>query len=80
MNMMMIDVTHIDGVGLGDEVVLLGAQGEDRIGAEDIAAWTGTINYEVISRIGVHVPRVGVDTDASPVVRNTAYRPPKKPR
>lgn len=79
MNMMMIDVSHIDGVELGDEVVLMGAQGDERVRAEDIAAWTGTINYEVISRIGVHVPRIGVDNDDSPGVQNAPYRLPKKP-
>ena len=38
----MIDVTHIPEVKLGDEVVLIGAQGDDRIRAEDVAVHFGT--------------------------------------
>lgn len=46
-----VDVTHIPDVTIGDEVVLLGAQGEERITADDIAARLGTINYEVVTTI-----------------------------
>ena len=35
----------------GDEVVLLGAQGNDRITAEEIGDWLGTINYEVVTSL-----------------------------
>jgi alanine racemase len=47
-------------VQAGDEVVLLGAQGGERIGAEEVAGWMGTIGYEVVCRIGERVPRVHV--------------------
>ncbi len=57
MNMIMIDVTHVPGVGVEDEVVLLGEQGGDRITAEQMADWLGTINYEITTRIAEHVPR-----------------------
>ena len=60
MNMCMVDVTDIPGVGVEDEVVLLGAQGEERISAEQVAAWCGTISYEVVSRIHPGLPRVVV--------------------
>ena len=52
----MIDVSGVPGVWLGDEVVLIGAQGEDRITAEEVAARLGTINYEVVSAILARVP------------------------
>ncbi|MDD2695964.1 MAG: alanine racemase [Anaerolineales bacterium] len=42
----------------GDEVVLIGRQGEAHISAEDIAARWGTINYEVACAVGARVPRV----------------------
>jgi alanine racemase len=42
----------------GDEVVLLGAQGGERISVEEVAIWMGTIGYEVVCRIGERVPRV----------------------
>ena len=50
-----IDVTHIPDVSIGDEVVLLGKQGDDEISAEEIAGWLETSNYEVITTI---LPRV----------------------
>jgi alanine racemase len=66
MNMCMIDVTDIPGVGLEDEVVLLGGQGDECISAEQMAAWCGTISYEVISRIHPALPRVVVNEDDPP--------------
>jgi alanine racemase len=57
MNLTMVDVTDIPGVSLEDEVVLLGAQESERISAEQLAAWAGTINYEVVTRADPHAPR-----------------------
>jgi alanine racemase len=51
MNLTMVDVTDVPQAALEDEVVLLGADGEERISAETLAAWAGTINYEMVSRI-----------------------------
>lgn len=61
MDMIMIDVTEIAGAQVGDEVVLLGAQGTDRITAEELAALGGTIHYEVLCALGARVPRVMTD-------------------
>lgn len=58
MNMCMADVTDVPGVDLEDEVVLLGSQGEERISAEQLASWCGTISYEVVSRIHPSLPRI----------------------
>jgi len=58
MDMCMIDVTDVPGVTAGDEVVLIGSQGNDRITADDIAALTGTISYEVLCAISSRVPRI----------------------
>ena len=44
----------------GDEAVLIGAQGEEAILAEEVAARLGTINYEVTCGISARVPRVAV--------------------
>lgn len=52
-----IRVDHIADVAIGDEVVLLGAQGGARIRAEDVAARLGTIGYEVVTNILARVPR-----------------------
>lgn len=58
MDQTMIDVTDIPGVREGDEVVLIGRQGQEEITVEDVAKRLGTINYEVISEIMARVPRV----------------------
>jgi alanine racemase len=60
MDQCMIDVTHIPGVKQGDEVVLIGEQGAERIRAEDVAANLGTNNYETVSTVMARVPRVYV--------------------
>lgn len=62
MNLTMMDVTGVEGVTVGDEVVLLGAQGKERITAEEIAARIGTINYEVYCTIGKSNRRVYIDS------------------
>lgn len=58
MDMVMVDVTRIAGATVGDEAVIIGRQGDDRITADDIAEWTGTIAYEVLCTIGPRVPRL----------------------
>jgi alanine racemase len=58
MDQTMLDVSEIPGVRQGDEVVLIGEQGSERITAEDVAERLGTINYEVVSEILARVPRV----------------------
>jgi alanine racemase len=55
------DVTDIPGVESGDEVLLIGEQGADRITADELASVTGTIPYEVLCAISARVPRVMVD-------------------
>ena len=57
MDMLTVDVTDIDGVGPGDEVVFLGSQGDQRIDAREMAAWIGTIPYEILCRLGARVER-----------------------
>ncbi|OON95949.1 MAG: alanine racemase [Candidatus Epulonipiscium fishelsonii] len=57
MDQFMVDVTGINDVKLGDEVVVFGKQGEKNIFVEEIAMLTDTINYEIICMIGKRVPR-----------------------
>lgn len=49
MNLCMVDVSHVQGVCVGDEVILLGEH--EAVSADAIARHTGTINYEVVTRI-----------------------------
>ena len=55
-----LDVTEIPGVEAGDEVVILGTQGRETITAYDHALATGTIPWEVFTRIGARVRRIAV--------------------
>jgi len=60
MDLMMIDVSHIDGAIVGDEAVLMGRQGDQEISATELAERAGTISWEIITRIGQRVRRVYV--------------------
>jgi len=60
MDQTMVDITHLDNVHVGDEVVLVGRQGSEEITPEEIAAARGTINYEVPISFLKRVPRVYV--------------------
>ena len=57
MDMLMVDVTGLD-VSPGDEVVIIGPQGDDRIDVREMAAQIGTIPYEILCRIGTRIQRV----------------------
>jgi len=57
MNIMMVDVTDIPGVRVGDPVVLLGREGDEAVTAEELASLAGTINYEILARLSPTVPR-----------------------
>ena len=58
MDLTMIDVGHIPGVALEDEVVVLGRQNGEEITADEIAGLVGTINYEIVSSLTNRVPKV----------------------
>lgn len=58
MNLCMADVSDIPDVALEDEVVLLGRQGEECITPEQMAAWAGTINYEIVTRADPYAERL----------------------
>lgn len=56
MDQIVVDVGD-DEIAVGDEVVVMGAQGTDKISAEEWAAWMDTINYEVVCNFGPRLPR-----------------------
>lgn len=60
MNMSIVDISKVNpkDVNVGDEVVIIGRQGKEKITAEEIAQKLDTINYEVVSRIPSHIPRI----------------------
>jgi alanine racemase len=60
MDLTMCDVTDIPNVGPGTEVVLIGRQGDSEITADEVAAKTNTISYEIFCNISSRVPRIYV--------------------
>ncbi|MGH9386906.1 MAG: alanine racemase [Vicinamibacterales bacterium] len=60
MDMLTADITDVEGVDPGDEVVFLGSQGDESwqtIDAREMATWIGTIPYEILCRLGSRVER-----------------------
>jgi alanine racemase len=58
MDQMVVDVSHLPRVRVGDEVVLLGKQGREEISAVELAVWQSTIPWEVLTNITYRVPRL----------------------
>jgi len=52
MKSFMVDVSMLGGVNSGEEVVLLGVEGDALITADDLARWSGTISYELLCLLG----------------------------
>lgn len=60
MDLMVIDVSHIPDAQVGDEVVLMGKQGEAEIPCEELADKAGTITWEITTRVAQRVKRIFV--------------------
>ena len=58
MDAFMADVTDIPEVKVGDELVLIGKQGDEEITVDEFAEWNQSINYEIITRMGKRLPKV----------------------
>jgi alanine racemase len=57
MNMMMVDISHLSDVQVGEQVTLIGRDGNDTVSAHDLAGWARTIHYELLSRLHPEIPR-----------------------
>jgi alanine racemase len=62
MDQCMINLDNVPDAVLGDEVVLIGKQGEERISAEMVAKHWGTIGYEVVCGLTARLPRIYKDS------------------
>lgn len=60
MDQFMVDVTDIEEVNFGDEVTLIGKDGNEKITVEDLSALSGRFNYEFVCDLGKRIPRVYV--------------------
>ncbi|MDD3642219.1 MAG: alanine racemase [Candidatus Krumholzibacteria bacterium] len=58
MDMTMVDLDGFPDPAVGEEVVIFGSQRDERIDVDDVAAWDGSLNYEVLCRISKRVVRV----------------------
>ncbi|WBW99734.1 alanine racemase [Oceanirhabdus sp. W0125-5] len=71
MDQCMINLTQVDNVNIGDEVILIGEDGNNKLNADYIACCLNTISYEVLCMIGKRVPRVYVEN--SKVMKTRKY-------
>ena len=58
MNMITLNVSHIEDVNKGDEVVMIGHQGDDAITVASFGEMTNNLNYEVLVRLPASIPRM----------------------
>ena len=58
MDMFMVDVTDIENVQMGDEVTLIGKDGDEKIAVEELSEICGRFNYELCCDLGKRVPRI----------------------
>jgi alanine racemase len=64
MDQTLVDVSAHGDIQVGDEAVLYGSQGAERISLEEVARHAGTIPYEIGCQLGRRVPRVVIDTES----------------
>ncbi len=57
MDQIVVDVSHVGNVKMGDDVIILGRSGDEEITAEEIASLVGGMNYEIVCGISDRVPR-----------------------
>ena len=58
MDMTVVDITGIDGVGLGDTATLIGTDGDNVITLDEVADLAGTISYEILTGFTARMPRI----------------------
>ncbi|MFH1874038.1 MAG: alanine racemase [Pseudomonadota bacterium] len=58
MDMIMVDVTNLPEISVGDDVVILGSQGNEQITADEMASWIDSISYEILCGISRRIPRI----------------------
>jgi len=61
MNMILVNVTEIPEASSGDEVVIIGCQGDQEVTVSSFSELAQYLNYEVLVQIPDHIPRIAVD-------------------
>lgn len=65
MNMVVIDVTEVDGVKAHDEVVLIGRQGDKVMTVSSFSDMNNSLNYELLTRLPEHIPKVPIRSEVA---------------
>lgn len=71
MDQLIIDVTHIKDINIGDDIILVGTQGNKAVTTEEIAELIGTINYEIVCMISKRIPRVYIKNNV--ILKTISY-------
>lgn len=61
MNMITVDVSNLDHIDIGDEVVLIGEQGNQEISVSSFSEYSDLLNYELLTRLPSNLPRIVVE-------------------
>lgn len=61
MDVIVVDISEIPGVGVGDVATVVGRDGDQTITLEEVAAWADTINYEILTGFSRRLPRIWID-------------------
>ena len=76
MDQCMIDVTGVNNIAIGDDVILFGKSDDIELPVESLAEKMGTINYEILCVIGKQIPRVYFRGGKVEEVHNYLHAPP----
>jgi alanine racemase len=79
MDMCMVDVTAVPGVAVGDAATLLGHDGDERVDADELAALTDTISWEILAGITGRVPRLYLRDGEVEAISTLTRRVPARP-
>lgn len=63
MDVTVVNISELDGVGPGDVATLVGRDGMEEIELDEVAEQTGTIGYEILTGLGRRLPRIWMDDD-----------------
>ncbi len=61
MNAIIVDVSVLEMVNIGDEVVMIGRQGDNEISVSSFSDFNNQINYELLTRLPEHLPRIIIE-------------------
>jgi alanine racemase len=64
MDQIIVDVSHVKTLNIGDQVTVLGTDKKQSITAEQLSAWAGTINYEIVCNLGNRLEREYIKTSS----------------